>query len=307
MLPNFTELEQTLKKNKKEPKRVAIVKAANKHTLESIFELSQKGLIIPYLIDQRTDMKALLSKMEYDTFSYQIIHAESDEEAAFKGIELVRENKVDFIMKGNIQTSTLLKRVVNRDTGIRKGDILSHLALIDVPAYPKLIGVTDGGMLLSPDVDQKQAIINNALDVMQSLGYVKPKFAVLSAAEVIQSQLQASTDADELTNRFKENEDCIVEGPISLDVALHPSIATEKGYKGQIKGDADVLVASDVVAGNTLSKSMLLLAGGTMAGIILGAQVPIVLTSRSSTAAEKRYSLLLALQMSLAQSGKGVN
>lgn len=304
MLQDFKALEQKIA-NIEEPKKVAVVKAANAHSLESIFELADQGIVIPYLIDSESALEKLITEMDIENSNYHIIDVTSDEEAAFKGVELVREHKVDFIMKGNIQTGTLLKQVVNRETGIREKDVLSHMALIDVPAYSKLLGVTDGGMLLTPDADQKEAIIQNSLEVMKSLGYVKPKFAVLSAAEVVQPKLPASTDADELTKRFENDEECIVEGPISLDLAINSSIAQEKGYTGKIQGDADVLVASDVVAGNTLSKSMLLLADGLMAGVILGAKTPIVLTSRSSSAAEKRYSLLLALQFSHAQAEKG--
>jgi len=304
MLRNFQELEQKIAKIE-EPKKVAVVNAASEHSLESIFELADQGVVIPYLIDDKSAVEKLIKDMNIQNTNYHLVDVASDEEAAFKGVELVRENKVDFIMKGNIQTGTLLKQVVNRETGIRDKDVLSHLALVEVPAYSKLLGITDGGMLLTPDVEQKEAIIQNSLDVMKAIGYDKPKFAVLSAAEVVQPKLPASVDADELTKRFENNEDCIVEGPISLDLSINPSIAAEKGYKGKIQGDADVLVASDVVAGNTLTKSMLLLADASMAGVILGSQVPIVLTSRSSSAAEKRYSLLLALKVSHENEVKG--
>lgn len=304
MLRNFQELEQKIAKIE-EPKKVAVVNAASEHSLESIFELADQGVVIPYLIDDKSAVEKLIKDMNIQNTNYHLVDVASDEEAAFKGVELVREKKVDFIMKGNIQTGTLLKQVVNRETGIRDKDVLSHLALVEVPAYSKLLGITDGGMLLTPDVEQKEAIIQNSLDVMKAIGYDKPKFAVLSAAEVVQPKLPASVDADELTKRFENNEDCIVEGPISLDLSINPSIAAEKGYKGKIQGDADVLVASDVVAGNTLTKSMLLLADASMAGVILGSQVPIVLTSRSSSAAEKRYSLLLALKVSHENEVKG--
>lgn len=304
MLRNFQELEQKIAKIE-EPKKVAVVNAASEHSLESIFELADQGVVIPYLIDDKSAVEKLIKDMNIQNTHYHLVDVASDEEAAFKGVELVREKKVDFIMKGNIQTGTLLKQVVNRETGIRDKDVLSHLALVEVPAYSKLLGITDGGMLLTPDVEQKEAIIQNSLDVMKAIGYDKPKFAVLSAAEVVQPKLPASVDADELTKRFENNEDCIVEGPISLDLSINPSIAAEKGYKGKIQGDADVLVASDVVAGNTLTKSMLLLADASMAGVILGSQVPIVLTSRSSSAAEKRYSLLLALKVSHENEVKG--
>ncbi|MUV38158.1 Phosphate butyryltransferase [Lentibacillus sp. JNUCC-1] len=304
MLHDFEELEQKIA-NIEEPKKVAVVKAANNHALESIFELADQGIVIPYLIDSQSELETLISKLGIQNTNYHIINEETDEDAAFKGVELVRNNQVDFIMKGDIPTGKLLKQVVNRETGIRDKDVLSHMALIDVPAYDKLLGVTDGGMLLTPDVDQKEALIYNALDVMKALDYDNPKFAVLSAAEAVQPKLPASTDAVELTKRFESNSECTVEGPISLDLAINASIAEEKGYQGKIQGDADVLVAAEVVGGNTLSKSMLLLANAYMAGVILGAQVPIVLTSRSSSSAEKRYSLLLALQVSHAKEVKG--
>lgn len=306
MLQNFEQLEKNMLANKHSPQKVAVVKAASEHSLESIFELAKQDLLFPILIDQQSAINDLLQKMDIGNAPYEIVHVTTDEEAAFKGVELVRQQQAKFMMKGNIQTSDLLKQVVNRETGIRKRDVLSHLALIEVPNYPRLIGVTDGGMLLSPNVDQKAAIIENALDVMKALDYQQPKFAVLSAAETLQPKLQASVDAAELTKRFQSRvNECIVEGPISIDLSLNPEIATEKQYQGKIQGDADVLIASDIVAGNTLSKSMLLLAGGEMAGMIIGAQVPIILTSRSSSAEEKKYSLLLALQISRSMVEKG--
>lgn len=298
MLKSFEQLEKQILANKQEPQKVVVVKAASEHSLESIFELVEQGLIFPVLIDDENELKNMLEKMSIKDSNYEIVHASTDEEAAFQGVKLVREGQAQFIMKGNLQTGDLLKQVVNRETGIRDKPVLSHLALLEVPGYPRLIGITDGGMLLTPTADQKEAIIENALSVMNALEYNQPKFAVLSAAEMLQPKLPASVDAAELTERFKNRTDCIVEGPISIDLALDSNIAKEKKYGGKIQGDADVLIASDVVAGNTLSKSMILLASGEMAGIIIGAKVPIILTSRSSSAAEKKFSLLLALQIS---------
>lgn len=298
MIQNFIELYKELMKLKTEPKKTAVVKAANKHTLESVFELAKEGLIMPYLIDDEEAINRELLKVDTMGVPYVIVHAETDSEAAFKGVQMAKENQVDFIMKGDLQTGILLKEVVNHDRGIREKKVLSHLALIEVPGYPRLIGVTDGGMVLTPTIEQKKAIIQNALEVMQAMGYQKPKFAVLSAAENLQPKLPASVDAEELTKEFSNIKNLIVEGPISLDIALKPEIANDKQYKGEIQGDSDVLVASDIITGNTLSKSMTLLAGGEMAGIIIGAKVPIILTSRSSSTAEKRNSLLLALMVS---------
>lgn len=296
-MESFKQLEERIKALP-EPKKVALINAASNHALDGVFDLAKKGIVIPYLLDDEAKLEDMLSNRDLGGAEYKIIPVESDEQSAFKGIELVREGKVDFLMKGNIQTGTLLKQVVDRETGIRDKAVLSHLALIEVPTYPKLLGVTDGGMLLTPDADQKEAIIENALEVMNALGYEKPKFAILSASESVQPKLQASVDGEELTNRFKDHQSCIVEGPISLDLSISPTIAKAKGYHGKIQGDADVLVAADVIGGNTLSKSMLLLADGTMAGLVLGAKAPIVLTSRSSSADEIRQSLLVAIKAS---------
>lgn len=297
MLNNFDELEE-LVKGQSEPQKIAVIKAASEETLESVFELADKGILIPYLIDEKNKLEALLTQMNLTDRTYHIIDTATDEEAAFKGVQMARENEVQLIMKGNIQSGTLLKQVVNRESGIRERDVLSHISLLDTANYPRLLAVTDGGMFLTPDVDQKAAIIENALEVMQALSYENPKFAILSAAEVVQPKLQASVEAEELTKRFAEDQRCVVEGPISLDIALYPEIASAKNYQGRIQGDADVIVAPDIIAGNTLSKSIIYLAKGNMAGLIVGAKVPIVLTSRVSTKEEKRYSLLLALQMS---------
>lgn len=296
-MESFKQLEKEIK-SLSEAKRVAVINAASNHALDGVFDLAKKGLVIPYLLDDETKLKEMLASRDTGDAQYEILSVESDEESAFKGIELVRQGKADFIMKGNISTGTLLKQVVNRETGIRDRDVLSHLALIEVPAYPKLLGVTDGGMLLVPDADQKEAVIKNALEVMKALGYERPKFAILSASESVQPKLQASVDAEELSKRFEDHSDCIVEGPISLDLSISPEVADAKGYEGRIKGDADVLVAADVIGGNSLSKSMLLLAKGTMAGVVLGAKAPIVLTSRSSSADEIKQSLLVAIKAS---------
>ncbi|WP_192986082.1 phosphate acyltransferase [Carnobacterium mobile] len=298
MIKNFTELRQELLNKKAEPKKVAVIKAANKHALESIFELAKEGLVIPYLIDDEAAIKKELLSLDVEDAEYVILNAGTDADAAFIGVQMAKENKVQFIMKGDLQTGTLLKEVVNRETGIRQQKVLSHLALIEVPNYPRLIGITDGGMVLTPSAEQKKAIIQNASKVMHALGFSKPKFAILSAAEVVQPKLPASVDASELTKEYANESEMIVEGPISLDIALNPIAAEEKHYQGKIKGDADVLVVPDIVGGNILSKSMTLLAKGEMAGIIVGASVPIILTSRSSSAAEKRNSLLLALKVS---------
>ena len=227
--------------------------------------------------------------------SYEIIDEADDQQASFKAVELVRNNKGDAILKGHLATGKILKEVVNKETGIRKAQTLSHVAIIANPKLEQLLAVTDGGLILQPDFNSGKVIIENSVTVMRALHYEKVKIALLSCAENIIPKLPSSVLEAELTEEFKDNDsDVIVEGPLSIDLALSSASAEEKGYAGQIKGDANVLFAPDIVTGNTVSKSMLLFGDSEMAGVIMGAQVPVIITSRSSSYEEKYASILLA-------------
>ena len=295
MLESFNQLDDIFKTKITKPKTIVVVKAAQDHALHSVFEFANKGYLIPILIDSKEKIDELLLDINTKNSDFEVIDIEDDVSAAKKGIELVREGKADFIMKGNLPTSTLLREVVNKETGIKKSSVLFHLALLDIPKYNKLLGITDGGMILEPSEEQKIKIIEETSKIFTSLGYEKIKFSLLSAAEMVNPKQKSSVEADEISKHFKNNETLIVEGPLSLDISLNKNIAQEKKYAGNIQGDADVLVVPDIVSGNGISKSLILMAEAKMAGLILGATVPIVLTSRSTSDTEKKYSLILAL------------
>ena len=294
MLESFNQLDDIFKTKITKPKTIVVVKAAQDHALHSVFEFANKGYLIPILIDSKEKIDELLLDINTKNSDFEIIDIEDDVSAAKKGIELVREGKADFIMKGNLPTSTLLREVV-KETGIKKSSVLFHLALLDIPKYNKLLGITDGGMILEPSEEQKIKIIEETSKIFKSLGYEKIKFSLLSAAEMVNPKQKSSVEADEISKHFKNNETLIVEGPLSFDISLDKNIAAEKKYCGKIQGDADVLVVPDIVSGNGISKSLILMAEAKMAGLILGATVPIVLTSRSASDTEKKYSLILAL------------
>ena len=294
MLESFNQLDDIFKTKITKPKTIVVVKAAQDHALHSVFEFANKGYLIPILIDSKEKIDELLLDINTKNNNFEIIDIEDDVSAAKKGIELVREGKADFIMKGNLPTSTLLREVV-KETGIKKSSVLFHLALLDIPKYNKLLGITDGGMILEPSEEQKIKIIEESSKIFSSLGYEKIKFSLLSAAETVNPKQKSSVEADEISKHFKNNETLIVEGPLSLDISLDKNIAQEKKYSGNIQGAADVLVVPDIVSGNGISKSLILMAEAKMAGLILGATVPIVLTSRSASDTEKKYSLILAL------------
>ena len=284
MLESFNQLDDIFKTKITKPKTIVVVKAAQDHALHSVFEFANKGYLIPILIDSKEKIDELLLDINTKNSDFEIIDIEDDVSAAKKGIELVREGKADFIMKGNLPTSTLLREVVNKETGIKKSSVLFHLALLEIPKYNKLLGITDGGMILEPSEEQKIKIIEETSKIFTSLGY-----------EMVNPKQKSSVEADEISKHFKNNETLIVEGPLSLDISLDKNIAQEKKYAGNIQGDADVLVVPDIVSGNGISKSLILMAEAKMAGLILGATVPIVLTSRSASDTEKKYSLILAL------------
>ena len=225
-----------------------------------------------------------------------IIDVENDSAAAMKAVELINENKADFIMKGKIQTADLLKAVVNKEKGLRTGNIMSHFVFNEIPNYHKLIVTSDGGMMMYPDVNEKKQIIENAVNTLIAMGYENPKVAVLAAVEKVNPKMPESVDAGLLKemNINGEIKNCIIEGPISYDLTMSKKSAEIKGYSSPIVGDADILIVPNITAGNILGKTLVYSAGVKMAGFIVGAKVPIVLTSRGSTAEEKYLSLVLS-------------
>lgn len=294
-LRNFQELIAKVQKDDSK-KRVAVAAAHDEHTLEAVFQAAKDKLVEPVLIGNKKEIAEILKNLnvEYDISS--IICTESDKEAAEKTVELINSNKADFIMKGKLQTADLLKAVVDKEKGLRTGKVMSHVAILEVPAYHKLIAITDGGMMMYPNADEKKQILENAVDVFLAMGYESPKVAVLAAVETVNPKMPEAVDADILKkmNQSGEIKDCIVEGPISVDLTFNKESAEIKGYNSPITGEADILLVPNITTGNIMSKALLEMANATMAGMIVGAKVPIVLTSRGATSQEKYLSLVLS-------------
>ncbi|WP_434576935.1 bifunctional enoyl-CoA hydratase/phosphate acetyltransferase [Thermoanaerobacterium thermosaccharolyticum] len=292
---NFGELIKKVQKSDS-PKRVAVVAAHDEHTLQAVFKAKKDNIVEPLLIGNKTKIKEVFSYLNENLDEDAIINVEDDTAAAKKAVELIHENKADFIMKGKIQTADLLREVVNKEKGLRTGRIMSHFVFDEIPNYHKLIVTTDGGMVMYPTLEEKKQIIENAVDTLIALGYENPKVAVLAAVEKVNPKMPESVDAALLKEMNKNGEikNCIVEGPISYDLTMSKESAEIKGYSSPVVGDADVLVVPNITAGNILGKALVYSAGAKMAGFIVGAQVPIVLTSRGSTAEEKYLSLVLS-------------
>lgn len=295
MIQNFEQLIQMVQK-KGVRKRVVVIAAHDKHTLEAVFEAKANNIADPILIGDAGKIKNLLKELSVTQPEESIIDAISNVDAAAIGVSMVRENKADFIMKGNIQTADLLAAIVDKETGLRTDKIMSHFVLYELPNYHKMIVVTDGGMVMYPNLEQKRKILENAVIVMHSLGYENPKVAVLAAVETVNPKMPENIDADALKimNRVGTIQGCIIEGPISYDLAMSEESAVAKDYKSVVAGDADILLVPNIAAGNILGKALIFSAGAKMAGFIVGAKVPIVLTSRGATTEEKYLSLAIS-------------
>lgn len=281
---------------KADKKTVALVRAEDDHALEAVAEVVKKGLIDAVLVGNREAIKKTAEKIGFSVTDDQIVDAEDPESAAAEGVKLIREGRADFLMKGKLETSQMLRPVVNKQTGLNKGGVMSHVSLTEVPAYHKMVLTTDGGMLPYPTLEQKKHIIENAVYVMNRLGYEEPKVCVLAASETPNPKMPESMEAAALKemNQKGEIENCIVEGPISFDLAMVKEKAEIKGYESPCAGDADILIVPNIHAGNILGKCLIEMANSKMAGLIVGAQCPIVLTSRGAYSEEKFNSLMLA-------------
>ena len=294
----YNDFDQLIEKVKNFPtmKRVAVAAAEDEHTLEAVFKARSEGIVEPILVGNKERIKEIIKSMG-ESFQDENIHNSNDVvESAELAVKLVNENKADFLMKGILETSTLLKAVVNKETGLGTGKIMSHFVIQKIPSYHKMLVTTDGGMMMYPTLEQKKAIIENAVDTLIAIGYDKPKVAILAAVEKVNPKMPETLDADALAkmNQNGEIKNCIVEGPLSFDIAIDKEIAQIKGFSSEVAGDADILIVPNITAGNILGKSLVVAAKAKMAGFIVGAKVPIVLTSRGSSSEEKYLSIVMS-------------
>lgn len=271
-----------------------VASAQDVHTLEAVIDAHKKGIVDYILVGDRNAIEKAAVDHQLSVEMDSIVKANSDQEAAAKAVELIRQGAGDFLMKGKLMTAILLKEVVNSDTGIRTESVISHVAILQVPSYHKLVCVSDGGMIPHPDLKQKISIVENAVGFFNSIGYEKPKVALLVASEAENPRMPETVDAVRITEYFADKNNCIVQGPLSLDLVFSRESAETKGITGPVIADADILIPPDIVSGNILSKTMVYTGDAVMAGCVVGARAPIVLTSRGASAQEKYLSLVIA-------------
>ena len=281
------------------PKPAVVAAAHDAHTLEAVFSAQADGLIDPLLVGRSADILSIAAQLGRTLSPDRIVEADGEQECAEKSVALIRDGRGAMLVKGMLQTGALLKAVVHKETGIRASQVMSHVAVLDVPRYHKLLFDTDGGMVIAPDLEQKRHILKNAVDFCRFLGYDRPKAAVLCAVETVSPHMPETAEAAVLKEEGARGDfgPCLVEGPISLDLATDREAAAVKGYHSPVAGDADILLCPSIAVGNVLGKALYGLAGGQMAGVVLGAAVPITINSRGATPEEKYSSILICAAM----------
>ncbi len=292
-MKNLEELKKSIDKSKK--MKLVVVSAEEDNVLVAVEQAFKDGFIEPILVGNKKMIIDIIKKNSLSFESEAIIEASDFDEAAEISVKLVSSGKADFLIKGLLDTSIILKAVLNNDWGLKTGRQLSHVMLYEIPAYHKLLMLTDGGMVTYPDLETKKQLIINAVEAARGLKYKQVKVACLAAKEKVNSKMQATVDAQALKDMSNEGvfgEDVIVEGPIALDLAISFEAAEIKKYESSVAGDADILLVPNIEMGNGIGKAISYFGNGTGAGVIMGATAPIVLVSRSDTERAKYYSIL---------------
>lgn len=294
MLKKISELHDKARSHSK--KRLVLAAANDENALEAVYNASREGIVSGILVGDQKKIKTLAEKLKIDLAAFRVIDEPDVDQAAATAVKLIKGGEADILMKGNLGTSNLLRAVLNKEWGMRTGELISHLALFEMPTYHKVIGLTDAAMNIAPDFNGKVSMIKSATAYMRLLGIETPKVAVLGAVETVNPDMKSTLDASALSKMADRGQikNCIIDGPLALDNAVSKKSADYKGIVSPVAGDADLLVADDIDAANGLYKAFIYLAGAKCAAVILGASAPIVLTSRADSDETKLNSIAMA-------------
>lgn len=279
------------------PLTTAIVHPVDKLSLEGALEAAKAKLIIPILVGPEEKIRAVAKAEKLDISTFTLVSTPHSHASATMAVQLVKDGKADAIMKGDIHTDELLHPILNKETGLQTDRRVSHVSVMDTPAYPKPLFITDDAINIFPHLAEKIDIVQNAIDLFHAIGLGIPKVAILSAVETVNVNIPSTIDASALCKMADRGQITggILDGPLALDNALSLEDAKIKNIHSPIAGSADILVVPDVEAGNILLKELTLLTEASMAGIVMGAKVPVILTSRASTIYERIASSALAV------------
>ena len=286
-----------------EPISVAVCHPCSDVALQAALEAAEHGLIEPLLVGPLAKMRQCAAEAGLDLEPFQQIDVHDDVEAARKSVELCRFGKAQALMKGSLHTDVLMHEVMLRESGLATSRRISHVCVLDAPAYPRPLILSDSAINISPTLEEKVDILRNAIELAGVLGIVEPKVAILSAVETVTPKIASTIDAAALCKMAEREQivGAVVDGPLAFDTAVSSEAAAIKGLVSPVAGCADVFIVPDLESGNMLAKQLEYLGGAKAAGIVLGARVPIVLTSRADSAAMRLASAALAVMYVYAQ------
>jgi phosphate acetyltransferase len=285
----------------------AVVWPLSDVALRGAIEAAVERLIDPTLIGDEAAIKALAAKLGVDISAYPILNCDSERKAAELGVEMCRSGKAQSMMKGSLHTDELMKAAMKSDTGLRTSRRISHVFVMDTPAYARTLLITDAAINITPELEDKIHIVQNAIDLAHALGIPEPKVALLSAVETVNPKIKSTLDASALCKMADRGQITggILDGPLAFDTAVSVKAATIKGLVSPVTGQADILVVPDLESGNMLAKQLEYLGGAQLAGIVLGARVPVILTSRADSAETRLTSCAVALLLHYANHPQG--
>jgi phosphate acetyltransferase len=296
--------ERLLERCKSQPAvPTAVAHPCEESALRGALQAAQLGLIEPMLVGPKKEIEEIATTAGLSLKDFEIVDAENSVDSARKAVALIREGKAEILMKGSLHTDELMPAVVSREGGLRTGRRISHAFVMDVPTYHKVLIVTDAAINIAPALEDKVDICQNAIDLAISLGCTRPKVAILAAVETINSKMQATLDAAALCKMAERGQikGGALDGPLAFDNAISSDAARTKGIKSEVAGDPDILLAPDLEAGNILAKQLSFLANADSAGIVLGARVPVILTSRADTVRARIASCAVAKSVAYAR------
>ncbi len=278
------------------PIRVGVIHPCDALSIEGALAARARGLITPTLIGPRAKIEAAAQAANMSITGLEIVETPHSHAAAEAAVAHVRQGQLDALMKGSLHTDEVMRAVVRTTDGLRTERRISHVFVIDAPAYPKLLLVTDAAINIAPNLDVKRDIVRNAIDLAHAIGLARPKVAILSAVETVEGKIPSTIEAAALCKMADRGQIVggDIDGPLAFDNAISKAAAAAKGIVSPVAGDADILVAPDLEAGNILAKELVFLAGADTAGLVLGARVPIILTSRADDVASRVASCALA-------------
>lgn len=279
------------------PKKVAIAVAQDGEVIEAARECQESGIANAVLVGDADEIARIASERGIDIHDFEIINERDISNAARKAVEMVHNGEADMVMKGAVNSPTVLKAVLDKNIGLRTGKVLSHVAVFESPGYNRLMLMTDAGMNIKPTFNQKVDMIKNAVSVAKAMQIENPKVALISHMELVNPDMSSSIDAGMLCKMAERGQikDCIVDGPLALDLALSKESARAKGVKSEVAGQADILVLDNIDAANVLYKALVFLGGAKITGLIVGASAPVILTSRADSSEAKLVSVAVGV------------